>query len=118
MHLYTFFGVLLGCSDIGSPVLPSYTGETSMYEVHKFMALNNSEVGYFIEQVGLSAKSFGVSDKDVKAVGRGLEKVFGKRCAPPENVLGVQGEQKKMNLQAICIAVSPLYPFEKTISRC
>ena len=37
-----------------------------MYEVHKFMALDSNEVGYFIEQVGLSAKSFGVAEEDGK----------------------------------------------------
>ena len=34
-HLYEFFGVLLGCSDVGMKGFPAYAGDASMYEVHK-----------------------------------------------------------------------------------
>jgi hypothetical protein len=34
-HVYSYFGTFLGCSKIGSPELPAYTGKASMYEVHK-----------------------------------------------------------------------------------
>lgn len=37
------------------PGFDAYTGHASMYEVHKFMALDPYEVGYFITQVGLAA---------------------------------------------------------------
>ena len=73
-----------------------------MYSVHKYMALDAAEVGYFIQQVGLSATSFGVTPAEVKAVGETLQKTFGQRCAPAAAVL--PGEQKE--LQAVCIAVS------------
>lgn len=73
-----------------------------MYEVHKFMALDAAEVGYFIQQVGLAASSFGVSDDDVTAVGQSLTEVFDHRCSAPTAVL----PDAKSELQAICIAVS------------
>ncbi|KAI1194390.1 hypothetical protein F5X97DRAFT_336050 [Nemania serpens] len=98
-HLYQFFGSLLGCSQQGMPGFDAYTGHASMYEVHKFMALDPSEVGYFITQVGLAASSFGVADSDVQAVGMALTSLFDYRCAPPTAVIESQGPQ----LQAICI---------------
>lgn len=71
-----------------------------MYSVHKFMDLDAYEVGYFIEQVGLSAASFGVADADVQAVGMALTKLFDYRCAPATTAIPAQGSQ----LQSICIA--------------
>ena len=73
-----------------------------MYQVHKFMALDAYEVQYFIEQVGLSALSFGVAVEDVEVVGLALQDLFGFRCAPKIDVLPGGNE----DLQSICIAVS------------
>jgi hypothetical protein len=100
-HLYQFFGTLLGCSKIGTADFPAYAGEKSMYEVHKYMALDAFQVGYFITQVGLSAASFGVATADVEAVGKALMDLFGHKCAPPATVVPSQGPQ----LQSVCIAV-------------
>ena len=100
-HLYEFFGRLLGCSKIGTAGFPAYAGDKSMYEVHKYMALDAFQVGYFIEQVRLSAASFGVATADVEAVGRTLQNLFGYRCAAPVTIVPLQGPQ----LQAVCIAV-------------
>ncbi|KAJ8118010.1 hypothetical protein ONZ43_g4081 [Nemania bipapillata] len=99
-HLYQFFGSLLGCSKQGMPGFAAYGGHASMYEVHKFMALDPYEMGYFITQVGLAASSFGVADSDVQAVGSALASLFDYRCAPPTTVIQSQGAQ----LQSICIA--------------
>jgi hypothetical protein len=99
-HLYQFFGTLLKCSQQGSGAdFPSYEGEASMYKVHKFMALNSSQVGYFIQQVGLAAKSFGVADADVTAVGDALTSLFDVRCGAATAAVPAQGPQ----LQSICI---------------
>ena len=54
-----------------------------MFEVHKFMQLNQYEMGYFIEQVALSAASFGVTDNDVITVAGALMQYFGYQCQPP-----------------------------------
>jgi len=98
-HLYQFFGSLLGCSEYSMPGFPAYGGDASMYEVHKFMNLDPSEMGYFITQVALAAQSFGVADADVAAVGMALNSLFNVRCAPPTEVIPGEGKQ----LQSICI---------------
>lgn len=85
----------------GSTSTP-YAGDTSMYQVHKYMGLSDAEFTYFVEQVGLSAASFGVADADVKAAGQALTEAFGYRCAPPAAIPSTA----KPDLQAICIAVS------------
>ncbi|KAF1989331.1 hypothetical protein K402DRAFT_418613 [Aulographum hederae CBS 113979] len=101
-HLYSFFGSLLGCSKVGMDGFVGYResgGDASMFEVHKFMMLDPAEVGYFIQQVGLSAASFGVTDADVQAVGKALTDAFGYKCSPAVEIIPSQGKA----LQAICI---------------
>ncbi|TVY16688.1 hypothetical protein LARI1_G008031 [Lachnellula arida] len=98
-HLYEYFGVLLGCSMQGGGDFPAYTGHESMYTVHQFMDLSAAEVGYFIQQVALSAASFGVATDDLTAVGKALTSTFDVKCAPATTVIKAQGPQ----LQSICI---------------
>ncbi|KAI1852571.1 hypothetical protein JX265_003053 [Neoarthrinium moseri] len=106
-HLYQFFGSLLGCSQQGMPGFDAFTGHGSMYEVHKFMALNPYELTYFIQQVGMAAASFGVAEADVTAVGAALTSLFTYRCAPPTTVIPAQGPL----LQSICIdGACPISP--------
>ncbi|KAK5117113.1 hypothetical protein LTR85_009044 [Meristemomyces frigidus] len=99
-HLYGYFGILLGCSQLGQTGYPAYTGQTSMYNAHKFMALDAFQVGWFIEQVGLSAKSFGVADADIEYVGTALQTLFGHKCAPKLDIVPGAADE----LQAICTA--------------
>lgn len=83
--MYEYFGVLLGCSAFGTSYVP-YAGSTNLYEVHKFMALDSYEVGWFIQQVGLAATSLGVSAADATAVGAALTKFFDYRCLAPVSI--------------------------------
>ena len=101
-HLYSYFGILLGCSQVGQTGFSAYAGQTSMYTTHKFMALDAYEVGYFIQQVGLAAKSFGVANEDIEAVAYALNNLFGYRCADKVHIVPKAAEE----LQSICIAVS------------
>ena len=94
-HLYEFFGALLGCQYISR-----YAGFTSMYNVHKFMNLNTSDIGYFIQEVGYAALSFGVDPNDLVPVAQTLGDLFGQRCTPPISVLG---GSVPAELQSICI---------------
>lgn len=55
-------------------------------------------MGYFIQQVGLAATSFGVTTEDATAAGMALTKLFDYRCSPPTTVVKAQGPQ----LQSIC----------------
>ncbi|KAH7146213.1 hypothetical protein EDB81DRAFT_721107 [Dactylonectria macrodidyma] len=101
-HLYQFFGSLLGCSMQGMSGFDAYTGEASMYQVHKFMDLDYAEVTYFVTQVGMAAASFGVAEDDIKIVATALNSLFNVRCAPATTVIKAQGSE----LQSICIAKS------------
>lgn len=86
---------------------PRYAGFASMYEVHKFMDLDENELGYFIQQVALAGASFGVAQNDLEAVGMALNQLFGLRCSPATTAIPEQGPQ----LQAICIEDScPISP--------
>ncbi|KAI9148053.1 hypothetical protein HJFPF1_11874 [Paramyrothecium foliicola] len=107
-HLYQFFGSLLGCTQQGMAGFAAYQADPSMYEVHKFMDLNFAEVTYFIQQVGLTAASFGVAESDITVVANALSTIFNVRCAPPTTVIMAQGPQ----LQSICIdeETCPLSP--------
>lgn len=62
------------------------------------MVLDPFQVGYFIEQVGLAAASFGVATSDINAVAAALESLFDYRCAPETTVITAQGPQ----YQSIC----------------
>ncbi len=63
------------------------------------MDLSYAEVTYFIQQVALSAASFGVADSDLAIVGAALASTFDVSCAPLTTVIPSQGPQ----LQSICI---------------
>jgi hypothetical protein len=97
-HLYQFFGSLLGCSQQGMPGYSAYMGDSSMYEVHKFMVLDPNQMAYFITQVGLAAASFGVAESDITAVATALTKLFDYRCSPKTTVIPAQGP----DFQSIC----------------
>jgi len=112
-HLYSYFGVLLGCSMQNSTAYGPYSGSPSMYNVHKFMDLSYAEVTYFVEQVGLAAESFGVTTADATAVGNELMAAFGYSCSPPAVIIPYQPAE----LQAICIdSTCPVAPVNATCS--
>lgn len=73
-----------------------------MIVLDRFMVLDPHQMGYFIEQVGLSAASFGVAKSDITAVATALEQLFDYRCAPKTTVIPAQGPQ----YQSICTAKS------------
>jgi hypothetical protein len=77
-HLYQIFSQLLGCS-MG---YPAYGGNPNMWTKHRFMGLTNTQNLYFITQVGLAAKSYGVTDADVGAVGAALVNIYNRKNAP------------------------------------
>ena len=99
-HLYQVFGSLLGCSkQADNSTFKPYSGDLSMFEVHKFMKLNQTQVTYFIKQVGLSALSFGVSVEDATSVGDAMSNLFLMRCSPPTALAPGAPPQ----LQSVCI---------------
>jgi len=102
--LYSYFGTLLGCSRISNAtdaIFPAYTGQSMMYELHKYMNLTFTQLNYFITQVGLSAASFGVANSDIMTVANVLNTTFNRRCSPPQAVVTPDPE-----LQSLCTAPS------------
>lgn len=65
---------------------------------HRYMDLTAAQIGYFNEQVGLSAASFGVASDDVTTVGNALNSVFNVRCPMNATVVPAAGPQA----QSIC----------------
>ncbi|KXT10374.1 hypothetical protein AC579_1188 [Pseudocercospora musae] len=100
-HLYSYFAALLGCSQFGAKVKP-YSGDASMYSVHRYMALDEKQFGYFITQVGLSASSYGVSKEDVGTIAKALMDTFGYRCSKPAGAVPPTTKA----LQSICTKAS------------
>lgn len=81
-HLYQYFGYLLGCTMQGQTAFPTYGGNPSQYQVHKYMYLTYAQNTYFINQVALAAQSFGVAPADITVVGTALNSLFNVRCGP------------------------------------
>ena len=66
------------------------------------MHLDENEVGFFIQQVGLAASSFGVAKADITGVASLLTSVFDVKCGAAATVIPSAGPQ----LQSICTADS------------
>jgi hypothetical protein len=77
-HLYQLFAQLLECT-VG---FPTYQGNPSMWSKHRFMQLTNTENMYFIYQVSLAAKSFGVSIEDTDIMVKALIALFNRKDSP------------------------------------
>ncbi|KJZ72342.1 hypothetical protein HIM_08268 [Hirsutella minnesotensis 3608] len=90
---YLTFGKLYGCSRASSFLEKSFVPPTPAY-VHKYMNLNQTHIGYFIDQLIVASKHHGFSDKDAKTLSTFMNARYNTRCAPPQN-----GE-----LYSICIA--------------
>ncbi|KAL1643767.1 hypothetical protein SLS58_004783 [Diplodia intermedia] len=101
-HLYSFFGAVLGCShqstDPNAP-FPVYAGNPSQHAVHKYMDLSAAEFTYFVTQVGLAARSFGVGEEDITVVAKALNDTFGVKCSANASVVKGQPAAE----QAVCL---------------
>ncbi|PTB62802.1 hypothetical protein BBK36DRAFT_1162584 [Trichoderma citrinoviride] len=85
-HWFTAFGFVYGCSlapkfprtgDSGGPLSPAY--------VHKFMNLNQTHIGYFIEQLTLASMAYGFSSEDAQTLSTFMNARYNVRCAPAIN---------------------------------
>lgn len=98
-HAVTFLAEHLGCSLQGtSDVFAKYNGPKSLYGVHEFMRFDSTDIGYFVQELGLSLLSHNVSKTDVDGFGAKVMEMFGHRCVPAFPV--VPGYEP--NLQSIC----------------
>ncbi|KAF5125184.1 hypothetical protein E5D57_009870 [Metarhizium anisopliae] len=79
----------------------SFTPLTPAY-VHRFMDLNQTEVGYFIEQLIAASKYYGFSDTDATTLSTFMNARYNIRCAPPAN-----GELYSICLSNECPLAAP-----------
>ncbi|KAK6344321.1 hypothetical protein TWF696_007961 [Orbilia brochopaga] len=101
-HLYQYFGALLGCSSYGKDGFATYQGSTRMYEVHKYMNLGPSQLGYFIQEISLAAAAIGFEDDDIQGFASNLNSTFGQRCSRRQAVL----PNSEPDLQSLCLDIS------------
>lgn len=106
-HLYQYFGALLGCSGYGTAGFPAYMGVQSQQTVHAFMDLDTAQNSWFIENVGLAAASFGVSQEDIMTVATTLNGTFGYRCAPAVTVIPSAGPVYESICQNVTCPIAP-----------
>ncbi|KAK1237629.1 hypothetical protein MKX07_006757 [Trichoderma sp. CBMAI-0711] len=86
-HWFTAFGFVYGCSS--APKFPrtgeSRGGPLSPAYVHKFMNLNQTHIGYFIEQLTLASMAYGFSYEDAQTLSTFMNARYNVRCAPAIN---------------------------------
>ncbi|KAH0493775.1 hypothetical protein TgHK011_000426 [Trichoderma gracile] len=86
-HWFTAFGFVYGCSS--APKFPrtgeSRSGPLSPAYVHKFMDLNQTHIGYFIEQLTLASMAYGFSYEDAQTLSTFMNARYNVRCAPAIN---------------------------------
>jgi hypothetical protein len=79
----SLFARVLQCSVIGGANFTSNLGKTNLYEVHKFMALGPNELGYMIQNVGLSALVLGMTPDESNNITTKMNTGLNFRCKPP-----------------------------------
>lgn len=83
-HWYTAFGHIYGCTLVSSfPTTSTAGGQTmDVAYTHKFMDLNSSDVGYFIEQITVASQFYGFSSQDATTLSGSLNAKYNVRCSP------------------------------------
>ncbi|KAH8723577.1 hypothetical protein GQ44DRAFT_656497 [Phaeosphaeriaceae sp. PMI808] len=84
-HLFSNFFVAFsrafGCTLPPAP-LPNTNGPVGLAYAHKFMGLENHQLGYFINHLSLAAVHFGMSLQDADTFRTSLNSRYNVRCAP------------------------------------
>ncbi len=84
IHFFSAFDSIFSCSLVKSfPKTNESGGPISLAYVHKYMNLNQTDLGYFIEQLTTSSKFFGFSDQDADTLSGYMNSKYNVRCAPP-----------------------------------
>jgi hypothetical protein len=85
-HFFAAFGFIFGCTLVQDfPKTNESGGPISLAYVHKFMNLNQTDLGHFIDQLTTSSKYFGFSDTDAETLSTYMNAKYNVRCAPPVN---------------------------------
>jgi hypothetical protein len=81
-HFFAAFSHIFGCSE--PPSFGHSSGPPlSLAYVHKYMRLNYTDLGHFIDQLSRSTAHFGFSDQDSQTLSGDLNSQYNVRCAPP-----------------------------------
>src|ERR1700722_13102378 len=80
-HFVVAFSHIFGCSKPAAAA-PSTSGPLSLAYVHKYMNLNYTQLGYFIDQLTKATVHFGFSDQDAQTLNTQLNSLYNVRCAP------------------------------------
>ncbi|KAN0089018.1 hypothetical protein V8E51_019278 [Hyaloscypha variabilis] len=83
-HWEAAFQRIYGCT-LPAPQPPTTGGPLDLAYVHKFMDLNHTDVGHFIDQLTLASQHFGFSDDDALSLSDTMNAKFNVRCAPPDS---------------------------------
>ena len=81
-HFFRAFSFVFGCT-LPLPVPKSAGGQLSLAYVHKFMGLNYTQLGHFIDQLTTSALHFGFSQQDSDTLSSQMNAKYNVRCSPP-----------------------------------
>lgn len=80
-HWLGAFSHIFACSL--PPTLPATTGgQLNLAYVHKFMDLNQTDIGHFIDQLALSSSHWGFSASDSSQLSIQLNAKYNVRCSP------------------------------------
>ncbi|CAD6581989.1 MAG: hypothetical protein ASARMPRED_000751 [Alectoria sarmentosa] len=94
-HFFEAFSNIFGCSDPPAQP-PSSSGSSSSLSlayVHKYMNLNYTDLGHFINQLSMATTNYGFSDQDSQTLNTDLNGLYNVRCAPPVTEHSAQGPQ-------------------------
>ncbi|KAJ6782276.1 hypothetical protein PWT90_00599 [Aphanocladium album] len=83
-HWYVAFGRIYGCTKVEEFLDEKYQTLMPAY-VHKYMDLDQNQIGYFIRQLILGSKYYGFSDEDAHTLENTMNTRYNIRCSPPEN---------------------------------
>lgn len=94
-HFFLAFSKIFGCSDPPAPPPSSShsSGPLSLAYVHKYMDLNYTDLGHFINQLSKATANYGFSDQDSQTLNTDLNGMYNVRCAPPVTSNSAQGPQ-------------------------
>ncbi|KAB5559623.1 hypothetical protein GE09DRAFT_1113622 [Coniochaeta sp. 2T2.1] len=82
----TAFGFVFGCTQARQfPKVDEGGGPIALAYVHKFMNLNQTHLGHFIDQLTTASKFFGFSDTDVVTLNTAMNARYNIRCSPAVN---------------------------------
>ncbi|MCJ1245335.1 hypothetical protein MMC30_002539 [Trapelia coarctata] len=92
-HFFVAFSYVFGCSSPPKPPPSNQKGPVNLAYVHKYMNLNYTDLGHFIDQLTASTTHFGFSDQDSQTLNTKLNSLYNVRCAPPITLNPRQGPQ-------------------------